>query len=684
MKSKAKNFLPKLIAVILAVISLFSMFNLGILGIYDGVPGNIEQPSKGTTKYAINSIDGNGKDFVFGYRFSVIDAYGITQKNSGKFRTIDLLRTGNDRANTAFNEDETNKLSSKRNKYQLYELYINNKNINVNYGGNSSSDTYGIKQASGYSTALGSVESVEAWMNRSDNRAKLLNALGYSNANQDNVRELLGSNRIVIEPLFRIKMNGVYLLLTATEAAVVSDAYEITPKGDEYAIGQYTNKFFPESLRITDNLNIPKDKPLKVVSPKTGDAANANNRWTHSEVIENGLGVALYYEKVNGKPVMPVTSHTLKVIYHTNYGTDYQYSNEFEVKSADTKIGIYGKQGLFALNAVSGNQFSRPDYAFAYWTTNKDGSGKKYDIAGRAQEYKASELNANAAKQDTTINLYAQWSTTTIAVYFHGNYKSDDPVFSPFEDDEDDTELMVYYGESEISSDGYIKIHFPTQGEDDRFVSNKYKLSSWSMHRTANIGNGVPGEDAKWIPSGNRMDFYAHWSDYNKLIVKYRTDGLDTTKLNGNYSVNSGGFLTKKDGTVFSESWTIGDNADMDKDPLYHLTDPEDFGLKPKPGFRWSLVKDAQNSDGTEYRSWRMYSYTKEVSIDNGQKYAVIFKIICRIICKLIYLISSIFSPNRKKYYTPRSALLIQLTCKEIKIIIKLKLKKKFCILIFF
>ena len=398
MKKKPQKF----IAVVLAIISLLSACNLGVFAVYNGVPGNVTKPSNASGNYTIQSLNGDGQDFVFGYRFSVVNAYGATLKDRETYRTIDLVRTGSDRANTAFNSSK--KLTAKRNKYQLYDLYINNKNIDVSYGGNSSSDTYGIKQASGYSTALGSVESVEAWMNRSDNRAKLLNALGYSNANQDNVRELLGTNRIVIEPLFHIKMNGVYMLLTATEAAIVSDAYGLPEKGDANTIGQYTNRHFPESLRITDNIGMPNGNPLKIVSPKSGDAGSDSNRWGCGEIIKSGLGMALYYEKnSDGTPKMPNNTHTLTVIYHKNDGSTTTYSKSYTVESGST-IGILS---LSLINSYRGDtQFDRSGYSFEGWATSSSGS-----VAYKARENVAvTKLNANAAKQDTTVNLYAKWT----------------------------------------------------------------------------------------------------------------------------------------------------------------------------------------------------------------------------------------------------------------------------------
>ena len=342
----------KIIAIVLAIISLVSMFNIGILaGYFSGSPSN----GGGTPS---NSADEQFKIRGYkgdinrpqGYRFSIIDAGGNTLKNGSKFRTIDILRTG---------ANDASKLQYKLNKYQIRAKYVDpNGNINLNLG-DSGTAAYGKKfeeELSNISQSLPDTSGIGSWIENATNRNAVLSAVGYSGA--------LNTNRIVIEPLYCISYNGYFMILTVSEMALMNIHYKQGNTGNAYTTGNYTNYYFPVSLMLVSG----KDTDLGLSVKAYKKSGSKSQPYTNDEIIKNGLGMALYYEKnSDGTPKMPNNTHTMTIFYHKNDGSGIITSCSYVIENSNTMVDIYSPA---LLNIVSDKDFGKDGYGFEGWATS--------------------------------------------------------------------------------------------------------------------------------------------------------------------------------------------------------------------------------------------------------------------------------------------------------------------------
>ncbi len=350
MKKKPQKF----IAVVLAIISLLSACNLGVFaGYFSGSPSNGggTPSSSADEQFKIRGYKGD-INRPQGYRFSIIDAGGNTLMNDNetKFRTIDILRTG---------ANDASKLQYKLNKYQIRAKYVDpNGDINLNLG-DSGTAAYGKKSEGELSniSPLPDTTGIGSWIENATNRNVVLSAVGYSGA--------LNTNRIVIEPLYCISYNGYFMLLTVSEMALMNIHYNQGNAGNAYTTGHYTNYHFPASLMLVSGNDT--DLGLSVKAYKKSGYSESNP-YTNDEIIKNGLGMALYYEKnSDGTPKMPNNTHTMTISYHKNDGSGIKTSFSYVIENSNTMVDIYSPA---LLNIVSDKDFSKDGYGFEGWATS--------------------------------------------------------------------------------------------------------------------------------------------------------------------------------------------------------------------------------------------------------------------------------------------------------------------------
>ncbi len=327
--------IKKFLSVFLAILVVVSIFSIDASAEFVGTGSDIGTAPIRPDDYNTPVLN-NTESSVVGYRFSIVNTSGTTLKNSndGKFRTIDLIRKtlpSGDKNNVyaytdgsgAEGTSTTKKMAVRLNKYQWNKLYRSGGQINVGRvtsKANAGTNTYGMKYVTDIGTGdLPYTTGVETWTTTPKNRSALLNALGYSTTTS-NVDSVLGRNRIVIEPLFRVKWDKAWTLFSACDLAIMNYAYyangnanfphgtgEKNGKYGQYGstmIRRFTNGLYQECLYIgtsETNLKMPSDAPLTHVSaikdPQNSSDNKIKNLWTYDEIIKSTLGMALYYNK---------------------------------------------------------------------------------------------------------------------------------------------------------------------------------------------------------------------------------------------------------------------------------------------------------------------------------------------------------------------------------------------------
>ena len=237
----------------------------------------------GPNGYAIRYTDDN--DLV-GYRFSLVDKSGANKVS----KSIDVFLNnyfGN------YDYDYAYKFSVKYNKKQM----IANQNGNFS---TSLGQVNCYKETSmGFATALPVPSGLEIWQNNTTNLNKVLSKLGAGS-----LTNLKNGDKILVEPIWSVRLESVFHALTVTEIAIYGK-YILGATSDGGAsytsdswgfISEYTNKFFPNALYTPNGQGL-----------WTGVSA-ASSRLSFYNIINKGYGVGIAYNetKADFSPVLNV------------------------------------------------------------------------------------------------------------------------------------------------------------------------------------------------------------------------------------------------------------------------------------------------------------------------------------------------------------------------------------------
>ena len=310
-----------IIAVFLAIMTAVSLFTMNAAAIsWDGssTGGGGGGSAAGANGYAVRSTDNDTA--CIGYRFSVVDKSG-----SSKGRVIDVFRNTSG-GNAA--HDNNHAFNTKRNKKQLID------NQNGSYSTSKTSTNYYKEANMGFSTALPAPSGIETWKNRTTNLNAVLSAV-----NVGNIDSLKNGDKILVEPLWDVRLQSVYHSLTVTELAIYgkhilgssSDGGSSTTPESWGFISQYTNRHWPNALYTPDGQGL-----WNGVS-----AIGSSSRETFNNLINRGYGAAIAYTetKPDFTPVLAV---------------DYCLA----VKGGASSTTVFGKS--------TGNNFSNWTYQTAY------------------------------------------------------------------------------------------------------------------------------------------------------------------------------------------------------------------------------------------------------------------------------------------------------------------------------
>lgn len=264
----------RIISFFLSILSFFTLSVSAFALTWDGssAGGGGGGTPAGPNGYAIRYTDEN--DLV-GYRFSVVDKSGANKVS----KSIDVF------LNNFFGDYDYNyvyKFSTKYNKRQL----IGNQNIGFS---TSLGQVNCYKEASmGFATILPFPSGMETWQNNTTNLNKVLAMLGIGS-----ISKLKNGDKILVEPLWSVRLESVFHALTVTEIAIYgkhilgasSDGGASYTSDSWGFISEFTNKFFPNALFTPNGQGL-----------WTGVSA-ASSRLTFYDIINKGYGVGIAYNE---------------------------------------------------------------------------------------------------------------------------------------------------------------------------------------------------------------------------------------------------------------------------------------------------------------------------------------------------------------------------------------------------
>ena len=277
----------KILSLLLVLVTLLTSITVPAFALsWDGstAGGGGNGTSAGANGYAIRYTDNDTN--LLGYRFSIVNKSGANKVT----KVIDVFRNtyyGNYECDNAY------KFTTKYNKKQL----INNQNGNYSTSKNS---TICYKETNmGFATSLPTTSGMSTWQNNTTNLNKILATLGAGS-----ISTLKNGDKILVEPIYDVRLESVYHALTVTEIAIYgkhilgasSDGGSSSTSASWGFISSYTNKHYPNTLFTPDGQGL-----------WTGVSASSS-RLTFYNMINKGYGVGIAYTetKPNFTPALSV------------------------------------------------------------------------------------------------------------------------------------------------------------------------------------------------------------------------------------------------------------------------------------------------------------------------------------------------------------------------------------------
>lgn len=388
------------------------------------------------------------KDNLAGYRFSVVDKNGNTRNG----KVIDVFRD-TEYGRYSYNLSYSNwghKFIPKYNKVQWIKYQ------NTGYRtGHTAANTYLEGSDIIFQSDMPITTKIEDWVKKTPNLNAILGKLGIANHNALNP-----GDRVLVEPLYYIRVNKYWHTMTVTEIGVLGKSkwggssvggYSTEP-GTWSWIKKYANRIFPCSLYEPTGAD-------GLWTPATYFSSGAANFNT---LINSGYGVGIAYSIEK--------TATYKVVYKGNGST-----------SGSTPTSIHE---IDVASRLSANGFTRENYIFKGWNTKKNGSGDSYSD-------RQSVINLTTEK-DGVVTLYAQWEVDPVlsirAIEPNASYKEGVSVVTAFRvynetDDRNFTpsnkvtvKFKVYKGSKVIYS--ATKKNVPIPADESNLVYFKWDVPS--------------------------------------------------------------------------------------------------------------------------------------------------------------------------------------------------------------
>ena len=221
------------------------------------------------------------------------------------------------------------KFTVKYNKKQL----INNQNNSFSTSKNTNNC---YKEADmGFASALPTPDGMNSWQSNHNNLNRILSILGVGS-----VSNLKNGDKVLVEPLFDVRLQSIYHSVTVTELAIYGKhILGVNSNGGSSStseswgfISSYTNRHYPNSLYTTDGQGLWTD----------ASAIGSSARATFYDIINKGYGVGIAYTETklifSGLKSMCVKCGKVLNLRSFHYGTsngsafgNYSYANGYPI-----------------------------------------------------------------------------------------------------------------------------------------------------------------------------------------------------------------------------------------------------------------------------------------------------------------------------------------------------------------
>ena len=359
----------KLATTLIIMVFMFSIGTVSVLAIsWDGSSGGGGGGGvpAGPNGYAVRTTGDN----CLGYRFSVVDKYGNTKNGA----VIDVFRNnyyGNLAHGSAY------KFYTKYNKKQL----IDNQNSGFSTGKTSSGC---IKESSmGFGSSLPKPSGMSSWQNSYSNINPVLKNLGF----RGGVGDLRNGDKILVEPLYDVRLQGTYHSITTTELAIYgkhilgahSDGGSSSNSGSWGFISNYTNKHYPNYLYTPNGQGL------------WAGVGKLSSRATFYNIINKGYGVGIAYTETKPDFTPSLDVEKVEVWKGTKSSRTYHYGTSYGSSFSNYKVAknypIMNDKVWFAVNfpAETENCYVRQSVRLqgGSWTSRNvySNSNTWYDVA---------------------------------------------------------------------------------------------------------------------------------------------------------------------------------------------------------------------------------------------------------------------------------------------------------------
>ena len=326
-----KNKIIRVFSLLLVLIATVSAVSLPASALdWDGdsVEGGSATINAGPNGYAIAT---DTWDNCVGYRFSLVDKSGANKVS----KVIDIFRDSH------FGRHGYGgyKFTVKYNKKQLIGLQ--------NSGFSTSDNTTNCYKEKEYSfgTTLPDPSGMDDWQNNTTNLNMVLNLLGAGN-----ISTLKNGDKILVEPLFDVRLESIYHAVTVTETALYgkhvlgadSDGGTSSQSESWGFISSFVNKHYPNSLFTPDGQGLWEG------------VSASSSRIKFKNIINKGYGVGIAYTETKNdfSPVLSVKEcrayQGAKSVKNYHYGTS--TGNSFAYWTYVTNYPKSGDKISFSVN----------------------------------------------------------------------------------------------------------------------------------------------------------------------------------------------------------------------------------------------------------------------------------------------------------------------------------------------
>ena len=326
---KMKNKIIRVFSLLLVLITTVSVVSLPAFALdWDGdsVDGGNATVMAGPNGYAIAT---DTWENCVGYRFSLVNKSGANKVS----KVIDVFRD----SHFGRHGYSGYKFNTKYNKKQLIGLQ------NSGFGTSSNTTNCYKEKDYAFGTALPDPSGMGTWQNNTTNLNMVLNLLGAGN-----IASLKNGDKIIVEPLFDVRLESIYHAVTVTETALYgkhilgaeSDGGASSQSESWGFISNFVNKHYPNSLFTPDGQGL------------WDGVSSSSSRIKFKNIINKGYGAGIAYTE-----------------------TKSDFSPTLTVKECRAYKGAKSVK-TYHYGTSTGN-------AFAYWTyvTNYPKSGEKISFS---------------------------------------------------------------------------------------------------------------------------------------------------------------------------------------------------------------------------------------------------------------------------------------------------------------